>query len=273
MDNELLSGRGTRGASAMTRRPAPPSVPLTPGPPTRSAAVDHGAQHQGDPVVTGEPRLLALGPRLAHGDPRAVGVQEDRDLTAGPALLAAGGVLQRDERHGGRDVSIRIAVAPVPRSRASRSSRHAIAASCLCQLQMSRATLSTTREPRRSSLIGSSRMSARLSRTARCRSIGQITTQETAAARAGQLDARGARVERPGDRAVDLLVGHAGGQLPLGFPALPERGPDRVDVAAAQPLDREPGQVAQQVELRQGGRRRSRSARPGWCRARRVMPV
>ena len=46
------------------------------------------------------------------------------------------------------------------RNQASRSSRRARAASCLRQLQMSRATLSTTREPNRSSRIGSSRMSA-----------------------------------------------------------------------------------------------------------------
>ena len=46
------------------------------------------------------------------------------------------------------------------------------------QLQMSRSTLSTTREPRRSSFTGNSRMLARLCRTARCCSTGQITSKK-----------------------------------------------------------------------------------------------
>src|SRR2546430_12756037 len=46
------------------------------------------------------------------------------------------------------------------------------------QPQMSRSTLSTIREPRRSSFTGSSRLPARLSRTTRRRSIGDSKRRE-----------------------------------------------------------------------------------------------
>ena len=118
---------------------------------------------------------------------------------------------------------------------------------------MSRRTLRTTREPRWSRPTGNSRSSGRLSRTARCRSRRADDQQEPATAGAGQLGARGACVERPGDRRVDLAVGDPGRQLALGLPALPQGLADPVHVAVGQPVDGETGQVAEPVQLRLGG--------------------
>ena len=109
------------------------------------------------------------------------------------------------------------------------------------------------REPKRSRATGNSCMSARLSRTARCRSTGADDEQETATARAGQLGARRPGLERPLDRRIYLGIGDARRQLPLGLPALAHRFADRVYIPAAQSVGGQAREVVQEVELIAGG--------------------
>ena len=103
--------------------------------------------------------------------------------------------------------------------------------------------------------------------------MGQITTRKPAAARAGELDAGSPGVECAAHLPSIRVVRHARGQLPLSLPALAHRGPDRVDVAAAQPFNGEAGQVPQQVQLRQRAQRRCAFCSARIVSARRVMPV
>ena len=96
-------------------------------------------------------------------------------------------------------------------------------------------------------------MSARLSRTARCRSIGQMTTRKPPPPAPVTLTPGSSGVQRPADRQVDLVVRDPGRQLPLGLPALAHRRADRVHVPLPQPFGGEAREVAQEVKLGTGG--------------------
>ena len=75
--------------------------------------------------------------------------------------------------------------------------------------------------------------------------------QEPATAGAGQLGARGARIERPATAASIWPFDTPDASFRLAS-QLSRTGPDRVHVAVAQPVDSEPREVAEEVELRPG---------------------
>ena len=98
------------------------------------------------------------------------------------------------------------------------------------QFQMSCTMLSITREPKRSSLTGSSSMSARLRRTAPLALDGTDHEQEAATPGPGDLGSRRPGIHGPVDRHVDLVVGHPRRQLALEDTSPPgARRPGRPD--------------------------------------------
>ena len=116
---------------------------------------------------------------------------------------------------------------------------------------MSRWTLNTTREPYGSIVIGSS---AHLRQCIPNRALPfqrADDEQEPATAGTGHLGACCSGGQCLLDRLVDLRVRNARGERPFHLPALVHRDADGLNVAAAKPIRRFAGQVAQLGELGQ----------------------
>ena len=116
---------------------------------------------------------------------------------------------------------------------------------------MSRMTLKTTREPKRSSFTGSSRHMRKALSYAALVFRRADNQQETPTAGARDLRPISSSGESKLNRRINLNVGHTRRQLSLCLPALPHYMPDAFDITFSKMVDRRARQVSQQVEAGQ----------------------